>query len=43
VWKSCDGNGEVWEKVVEKAPFAGRAGLSAVVTSKNEIIIAGGC
>ena len=24
VWKSCDGKGEVWEKIVDKAPFAGR-------------------
>lgn len=43
VWKSCDGEGRNWTQVVKKAPFPGRAGLAATVTSKGEVIIAGGC
>jgi len=43
VWRSCDAKGEVWERVLEEAPWQPRAGLAAVVTKGGDIVVAGGC
>jgi hypothetical protein len=42
VWESCDGMGKTWNLVTSNAEWGARTGMAAVVTSSNELIIAGG-
>jgi hypothetical protein len=42
VWESCDGMGETWNLVTSNAEWGARCGMAAIVTSGNELIIAGG-